>query len=97
MNKKILNELKNDKNISFLISLNNKKPCVSIESYNIDLLKNKEYVKNTFEKIVLVKNDICTELNADIFNISISNYTIDGLYESNSMLITKESQITCIY
>lgn len=89
----IFNELKNDKNVFWRNDNNN--PQIGVISYNKVLCENKRYVKSVFKKICKCKELILKELNSDHFSITISDYNIDGLYESNNLLISENSQINC--
>jgi len=95
MNKE-LKELLKDENINIFTNKYNDLE-VNIYSYNKSLLENKEYVNKIFYKIVELKNDILKYYNKDYFIISIDNYSIDGLFESNSLLINNKSILVCKY
>lgn len=80
-------EILNDPNIC--IYNNN----IVIESNTISLLMNENYVNNMFMNIVNNIDLINRTLNTNNFSLKIDGYTIDGLYETNSLLIHRSSKI----
>lgn len=70
---------------------------IAVESYNIALVGNPDYVDKLFRSIVKHKDDILKHFGVNSFAITIEGYCIDGLYESNSLLIQDDSVAECIY
>lgn len=66
---------------------------IVVESNTISLLRNKNYVNNLFINIVNNIDLINRTLNTKHFSLKIDGYVIDGLYETNSLLIHKDSKI----
>lgn len=78
----------NDTNITF------NKNNIVIESNTISLLSNLTYVKAIFKYIIENIDEITTLLSCNYFTIRIDGYVIDGLYESNSLLINSNSIVS---
>ena len=93
---KEVKELLKDENVNIFINKYNDLE-VNVYSYDRSLLEYKEYVNKLFYKIVELKEDILEYYNKNHFIISIDNYSIDGLFESNSLLINDNSILVCKY
>lgn len=93
---KQLKELLENKNINIF---ENKDDDLYIEvySYNKDLSENKEYTKKIFNKIVKFKDDILDYYKKDRFIISCDSFSINGLYETNDLLLNKDFILTSLY
>lgn len=70
---------------------------VEVVSYDKVLCDEKTYVKKVFKDICDCISLIKEDLDCEVFTIRISDYCIDGLYESNSELIKRNSSIVCLY
>mgnify|MGYP006279007437 CR=1 FL=1 len=93
---KTVKELINNVNINTFID-NDDSLNIEVYSYDRDLAEHPEYSNMLFKSIVHLKKDLKEYFNRDTFILSIDNYSIDGLYESNSGLIGEQSVLTCIY
>ena len=70
---------------------------VKIQSYNFCLLEEPSKAKRYFERLKKYKDDILEKYNFDVFVCQVDDYNIDGLYESNSKLLFKNSKIYSNY
>lgn len=96
INDKELKQLLTNDNINIFNDQNNDL-YVEVYSYNTDLAENEKTAKNLFNRIKKYKEDILSLYNKDYFIISIDSYSIDGLYQSNSNLLFKDSKIYNLY
>jgi hypothetical protein len=69
---------------------------LNIQSYDYNTLDDIQKTKRYFNRIKKYKQDILNYYNVDTFIISIDNFNIDGLYESNSLLLDN-SILYCNY
>lgn len=98
---KAFNQLIKDKNVYFNKTNDKWQPLIlSVVSYNISLLDNKTYVKKVFNRIITAMEIIKEHFNLkdnQTFVLSIVDYNIDGLDETNSDLIERKSIVECNY
>lgn len=70
---------------------------IEIVSYNFCTLENPRKTKQLFERLKKYKNKILEKFNVKTFVCSVSGYNIDGLYESNSLLLFDNSKLYLNY
>lgn len=98
---KAFNDLLRNNNVTFNKLTDIYQPLhVSICSYDIDLITHNTYVQKIFNKVISAKEVIkeyfhLTKNQSFIF--SIWDYNIDGLDETNSNLIARNSIVECNY
>jgi len=78
-----------DKNIAHYKDSNNN-IHITIEPYNREITT--RYANGRLEKIKQLKNDLLEYFNTRSFILTISSHNIDGLYETNSLLINESSK-----
>jgi len=98
---KAFNDLLINDNIQFIKTGDKFQPMhIHMCSYDIDLINHVTYVKKIFNKIITAKETIKEYFNmkdSDTFILSIEEFNIDGLDETNSKLITRNSIVECNY
>lgn len=70
---------------------------INIESYNYDTLADKQKTKRYFERLKKYKKEILNKYSIESFVCSVMNFNIDGLYESNSLLLFEDSKLYSNY
>lgn len=63
--------------------------CITVQPYDREI--SVEYANFILEEIKWFKNDILEYFQKDTFVLSISDHNIDGLYETNSLLLFNNS------
>lgn len=84
----------NDKNI-FID--NSDELYITIYSYNYNTLDNPRKTQKYFGKLKRYKKDILRYFNKQLFICRVDSYNIDGLDESNSLLLFDDSKLYCNY
>ena len=98
---KAFNDLLRDDNVQFIKTGDRFQPMhIHMCSYDIDLINHVTYVKKIFNKIITAKETIKKYFSIkknNTFILSIEEFNIDGLDETNSKLITRNSIVECNY